>query len=133
MGVIERGSMSAMNAFVDDFYYESHVCEWFEDNYFIMGFDFIMPFYPGDYIGFIGSEHFVIEAEKTSSQLWLHKEKVLRFFDCVMCFYATEKDKKRIPEMGVWLLEVRPYIEEEISRMRTLSLAKAMGIKNLPT
>jgi len=115
-----------------EFYYEGHIEEWFKENYFIFDFDFIMPFWPGDYLAIKDNAPIIIELELNSSGVWLHKFAQRKYFDYLICFHIYDIDKIRLEGAKMKYFSIEEYLEDDLIQQRLNELIKRMGIKKLP-
>jgi len=84
--------------------------EWFRDNYDVLGFSKILSTTRvGDYIGWRNDKKYRIELEQTTSQFFLHTEKMRKKIDIIICW---RKSRSRLE-----------WKQEELSRKEIIEVA----------
>ena len=114
---------------------------WFERNYFLFNFDAIFPFEPWDYLGTTHAGDYlairkglpiIVELEYKSSTTWLHTSTTIKMFDFILCYEVAEIDHKRFNNLRLAYFSVKNYLQQELEELRLQSIARAMGIRNIP-
>ena len=117
------------------FYHEGHVEDWFKENYFILGFDFIMPYWPGDFLAIKDNIPIIIELELVSSGMWLHKWHIRKYFDYLICYHMNDIDKIRLEGAKMKYFAIDEYLQkspEEERKEKQQYWMNMFGIEDLP-
>jgi len=115
---------------ISQFRAEFDLDDWFADNYFLFGFDWVISFWPGDYLGYIDEKPVIIELEYYSSGIWLHKWHIRKYFDYLICYHMNEIDKIRFNNAALKWIAIDEVFEDEIRKQKTDDLVDRLGIKN---
>jgi hypothetical protein len=113
-----------------DFRFEGDVDSWFKDNYFYFGFDWVIDFWPGDFLGYINDTPVIIELEYYSSGVWFHEWHIRKYFDYLICFHMNEIDKIRFENASMKWIAIDEVFKDEIQKERTQRMCKMLGISN---